>query len=166
MRSPIQIHLKPLDKTLLTIGWLGLILLWAIPFYYYAELPDMVPRHFGADGQPTANSKKMIVWLNPFITTLIFFGMLLLNRFPHIYNYPTAITAENAERQYTLATRMILSLNICIVWIMLFLSASSLQVAFGHKEGLGKFSVPLIVSVIFIPIIAYLFLSYKNTLSK
>jgi hypothetical protein len=44
--------------------------------------------------------------------------MTVLNRFPHIFNYTTTITEENALREYTRATRLVRYLKLTMVLIL------------------------------------------------
>lgn len=43
----------------------------------------------------------------PVTSAILFPGMSLVNRAPHIFNYPVRITSENALIQYTNAPRLI-----------------------------------------------------------
>lgn len=66
--------------------------------WYYDQLPDQIPIYFNS---PTKDANgfgsKSLLWMSPVICGIIVIGLYILNRFPHIFNYPVKITAENAE---------------------------------------------------------------------
>lgn len=132
----IAVRKEPVDLALERAGYIGLLLLFILPAYYFGSLPDQVPRHFGADGLPTAWSGKGIVWLLPVIGLITFVKIAILSYFPHIYNYPTTVTAENAERLYRLGSRMMRLLNTILVYIFLYITYGTIHTALGEQDGL------------------------------
>lgn len=116
-RPRINIELKPVDIITELIAILGLVLLIGLPMYFFDELPDSIPRHYGANGEPDGFSEKGIIWTLPIIGVLMYVGMFWLNKYPHIFNYPQEVTKENAKRIYTIGTRMIRTLNAIITCV-------------------------------------------------
>lgn len=86
----------------------------------------------------------------------------LSNRVPHIFNYPTEIKPENAERQYRMATRMIRTLNVIIVCTFLYTSYGTIQNALGHQVGLGKAFMPFFLIALFGTIVVFLIKAFKK----
>jgi len=142
-RPKIKIELEPIDKIIEWVGVLGLIILIGLPLYYYNELPETVPRHFGANGKPDAYSGKGIIWTLPVIGFAMYFGLIWLNKYPHIFNYPQKVTQENAKRLYATGKRMIRTLNTLITWIFAYITYSTIQVALGNQSGLGTWFLPI-----------------------
>jgi len=124
-KSQINILLEILTF-LLVAGAAGLI------GWYYNQLPDQIPIYFNS---PTKDANgfgsKSILWMSPIICGIIVIGLYILNRFPHIFNYPVKITAENAEYQYKLATQMLRVLNLIIGFLCLALTAASIANGLG-----------------------------------
>jgi hypothetical protein len=98
----------------------------------------------------------------PLVATVLFIGLTILNKFPHIFNYPTEITEDNALRQYTNATRLIRYLKVIIVVIFGLIAFETIRHANGQTEGLGIWFLPMTMGLIFIPLIYFLIKSTKT----
>ena len=150
MKHPKRtVRLEPVDKALNALGVIGLVLLLALPAYYYPSLPETIPRHFDAAGQPDAYSSKAVIWVLPAVGTLLFLGLQWLCRYPHTFNYNVPITEQNAEAQYRIATRMIRSLAAVITCTFAYIAYATIQVALGQQSGLGGFFTPVFLVVLF-----------------
>ena len=149
------------DKLVDLLGWLILIALWGWTFTHYSTLPDTIPTHFNASGEADGfGSKASIIGL-PVIATLLFIGVTVLNRYPHIFNYPTAITEDNALRLYTLATRMLRYLKLVLVLVFGGIEFMTIQNATGEEAGLGAWFLPLTLVLVFLPLIYFVFKSVQ-----
>lgn len=65
-------------------------------------------------------------------------GMTIVNRFPHLFNYPVKITKENAFRQYANASRMMRYLKFISVVILGVISFKTIPNAAGTSDELGE----------------------------
>ena len=128
----------------------------------YPSLPQEVPTHFNAAGQPDAWGGKSTILILPLVTIVFYVGLTVLNRFPYIFNYPVEITAENAERQYRLAKTLVTMLKTVITGAFLFIHIRTMDVAQAKATGLGLSFIFLILGGTFIPIIIYMILALKN----
>jgi uncharacterized membrane protein len=162
-RPKITLILTPSDKLVEVLGWLILLALWGLTISHYSSLPDTIPTHFNGAGEADGfGSKASIIGL-PVIETLLFFGLTVLNRYPHIFNYPTAITEDNALRLYTLATRMLRYLKLVLVLVFGGIEFMTIQHATGEASGLGVWFLPLTLVLIFIPLIYFVINSLKKS---
>jgi len=157
----IKFELNSTDKMLDILVLLGLIVLFAVPFYYYGNLPNEIPTHFNAAGKPDAYGNKTEIWLMPIIGLLLAMGMYYLNRLPHLFNYPVTITEENAAIQYSKATKLMRVINLIIVISFAYINYSTIQTAFGNANGLGNGFIILLLVGMFGAIFYYLFSSSK-----
>ena len=73
----------------------------------YVKLPDTIATHFDLAGEPDAWGSKSAIFIFPALAIGIYVLFTLIARQPHILNYPVQVTEENAEAQYTNATRML-----------------------------------------------------------
>lgn len=146
-RPKINIELEPIDRVIELIGFIALLILIGLPLYYYQKLPDTIPTHFGANGEPDGYSGKNMLWLMPILGTVMFVGMYWLNKVPHIFNYPQEVTQENAQRLYTMATRMIRSLNALMTSFFAYMTFSTIHTALGNSSGLGVWFAPVFIAV-------------------
>jgi len=117
-RPRMKIPLTTTDKAVEIIGWLGLLTLWALVISSYSNLPDTIPTHFNIAGKADGFGGRTNMLIIPLIATILFVGMTILNKFPHVFSYPTKITRENALRQYTGATRMVRYLKLILVILL------------------------------------------------
>ena len=148
-RPKFKIELTPVDKATELIGIIGLLILIALPIYFFDKVPDTIPRHFGANGEPDGFSGKGIIWTLPIIGIVMYVGMFWLNKYPHIFNYPQQVTKDNALRLYTIGTKMIRTLNAIITCVFAYITYSKIQTALGNQDGLGTWFTPVFMILIF-----------------
>ena len=161
-RPKIKLIPTSADKLMELLGWLILLLLWGWTFTHFSDLPDTITTHFNATGEADGfGSKASIIGL-PLIATLLFIGLTVLNRYPHILNYPTAITQDNALRLYTLATRMLRYLKLVLVLVFGGIELMTIQHATGKGAGLGVWFLPLTLVLIFLPLIYFVVKSVEK----
>ncbi|HTY08842.1 MAG TPA: DUF1648 domain-containing protein [Candidatus Edwardsbacteria bacterium] len=150
-----------LDAMLESAGWLALAALWGLAAYWYATLPAVVPTHFNGAGQVNAYGPKGTIFILPVVGSAMFAVMTLLNRFPHAFNYPVAITAANAPQQYLLATRLLRFLKLAIIAVFCALLAFIHRAAAGAAGGIPGWFLPLIIAACLLPTVWYLVASAK-----
>lgn len=150
--NKIKVELTLADKILEGVGWLTLAILCALTLWNYGGLPETIPIHFNASGQPNGYGSKETLLMFPVIGSVLFVGMTVLNKYPHVFNYPTNITADNALRLYTIATRMVRYVKFAVVLIFSIIVFKTLKTVEGSTEGLGSWFLPVTFGLIFIPI--------------
>jgi uncharacterized membrane protein len=156
-RPQINLSLSSFDKWIEVLGWLALLAIWILSIYQYFFLPDEIPIHFNLSGEPDNYGSKGFILSLPVIASLLFLGLTALNNYPHLFNYPSEITQENAEVQYRLATRLIRILKFSIVLIFLLLVVKVSLITNSDFVLLGPFLMPVILGLVFIPIGRYLY---------
>lgn len=162
-RPKIKLDLTTTDKTFEILGWVSILAIWILTITNYANLPDTIPIHYNGAGQADGFGGKGTILTLPLISTVLFVGMTILNRYPHTFNYPTNITADNALRQYTNATRMIRYLKFIIVVIFGLIALQTFRNVNGQTNGLGVWFLPLTLGLIFIPLTYFVVKSFKTT---
>ena len=150
-RPRIKIKHSRGDQSVELIGWLLLLCTWCFIMLVYPGLPATVPTHFNASGRADAYGSKSTLYLLPVISTLIFAGMTVLNKYPHIYNYPSVVTTENAYRLYSIATRVIRYLKTIVVAIFSSLTFQTYHIVKGGARELGTWFLPLSIFLLFLP---------------
>ena len=154
-RPKIKLIPTTADNLVDLLGWIMLLSIWALTTTHYSTLPDTIPTHFNAAGEADGfGSKASIIGL-PVIATLLFIGLTVLNRYPHSFNYPTAITQDNALRLYTLATRMLRYLKLVLVLVFGGIEFMTIQHATGKGAGLGVWFLPLTLVLVFLPLVYF-----------
>jgi hypothetical protein len=144
------------DSVLQFGGIFLIILIWVSAFSFYFRLPDIISVHFNLYGEMDRMGSKNHLILIPVIATFLFVLMTILLKYPESYNYPVKITAENAQKQYQRAIRLIRWLNISlglifnsVLWMM-FVSAQL------SSNKLILLLIPAVIFLSFIPLVMYL----------
>jgi uncharacterized membrane protein len=161
-RPRLNLELTQADKSVEIIGWLLIFAIWGLTILNYQNLPDTIPTHYNGAGVADGFGDKWMILTLPLVATVLFVGLTILNKFPHIFNYPTAITADNALRQYTNATRLIRYLKVIIAVIFGLIAFLTIRHANGQTDGLGILFLPLTMGLIFMPLIHFLIKSIKT----
>lgn len=97
--------------------------------YEWRNLPERIPMHFNGKGEIDGWGNKMSLIALPIIGIIVYTGLTLLSKVPHVYNYPTSITPQNAGAQYQNARLFITILKALIVILFAFIEWSIIQSA-------------------------------------
>lgn len=115
----------------------------------YPGLPEQIPVHFGADGQPDSWGNKSSLLVLSLLTLVLYAGLKVLEKFPHYYNYLTTITEANAAFQYLNARKMIGFLKTEIVLVFAYIQWGTIAVVKGSITGMGFWFLPVFLLVLF-----------------
>jgi len=160
-RPKIKLKLTKTDKILEIIGWVILFGMWIFTLTNYSELPEKIATHYNIFGEADSYGKKGTIFFLPILSTILFVGLTILTKYPHVYNnYPIEITKENAEFQYKNANRMMRLLKISVLIIFLIIAYQTIKNE--NLSELGFWFLPFVLIITFIPIIFF----YKNANKK
>lgn len=154
--------LSPFDNKLEMTSKIFLVLMWALTLYCFLKLPTIIPTHFNSSGQPDDYGNKLTLFILPILSTIIYFSLTQLNKYPHIFNYMTKITDDNAQKQYIIATRMLRILKLAILVIFSFIVLFTYLTTIAVTNGLGFWFLPLILGLLLIPTIISISQSFKK----
>ncbi len=154
-RPRITLEKELADRFLIISGFALVFLVWLLIIWQYGALPDTVPTHFNAQGEPDAYGSKFTILILGIIGTVVFIGLETLSHYPHSFNYPVNITPVNAEAQYRLATRFIRSLNLSMGLVFLMVVYLIIESAHGTTSVASAWLLPLILGLVFAPLIFY-----------
>ncbi len=159
MNNRPVIRIKPGRNDILPelIGWVFLLVTWVISIYGLIILPDQIALHFDLSGNVTRYGDKDTILFLPLITTVLLVGLTILNRYPHIFNYPYPITPMNAERQYRAATRLLRWLKVLIAALFLFISVAIFRTSFSDESHMPSWFFMFILILFFFPVIVYFY---------
>ena len=161
-RPRIKLQLKQTDKIIEIVGWISVVGIWALPLINYFDLPEIIPIHFNGAGKADGFGNKTHIFILPIISTLLFIGLTILNKHPHIFNYPSQITKENAVDQYTNATRMMRVLKLVIVLLFGLIVFKTIQNVNGHADWLGTWFLPFTIGLFIMLTLYFLMMSMKD----
>lgn len=136
-----------LDWILEVLGLVTLLSSVVFLIYHYGNLPDTIPRHFNAAGEPDGFSKKGIIWLLPLIAIGLYAGLIWLSRLLTQPRFLPNIPDEQIPSYLRLITRFIRWLKLIIVALFGYLMWGSIQVALGHTDTLSPWLLPVTIAV-------------------
>jgi hypothetical protein len=90
------------------------ILAWITYSALYGPNPltGRIPTHFGLDGAPNAWGDPKMLLMLPAMAAFLYALMTFAGRFPHAFNYPVRVTAQNRPRLQNIALNMIAFLTL------------------------------------------------------
>ncbi|MFN3952442.1 MAG: DUF1648 domain-containing protein [Thermaurantimonas sp.] len=159
IRPRLSVSMTSFDYLLEFIALVGLFCLFYFTFNFYTYSPDIIPVHFDLEGNADRYGSKTELILILVISSLLYTGISVLQKYPHLYNYPFEIRENNALYQYTLAVRLLRVLKVVIIWIFF-------TILYTVRSGTDSFSGILIVmyvGVFLTVMISYFILASKHT---
>lgn len=160
-RPILKIALTSADKLVETLGWVAVLAIWILTITNYSNLPHTIPIHFNASGEADGFGGKGMILTLPIVGSVLFIGMTILNKHPHLFNYPIKMTADQALDQYTNATKLVRYLKFSIVVIFGLIVLQTIRKVNGEADGLGEWFLPLTLGLIFIPMGYFIFKSFQ-----
>lgn len=148
------------------IAALLLLILFIYTFISWSSLPETIPVHFDAKGQPDGYGGRITIFFSPLLTLALFVLLTVLNRRPDIFNYAVRISPENAEYQYRLATRMLRLLKLSLVVLFSAITWSVVHSAQSGNSDYVMWVLPFALIITFLPIIYYFFQVFKRRPEK
>lgn len=157
-RPILRIKLSKTDYLLEAIAFSGLFAICLLSVVSYKSLPEHIPTHFGIDGKADDWGSNTNIFLLPGLTILLYLGMSLLTKYPHKFNYPVRVTAENALQIYTRGIRVIRILKVIIVFTFIIIDWTVCSGA--ENAQLPVWFLPTILAIpVLLPILFSVFLT-------
>ncbi len=119
------------------LGFAIVLLLFLIPYLYYDDLPDEIPRHFNRKGEVDGMASRNSIW-NLSIVGAAFFFLLELTAYflPVIVQYLDELDAKKNEYLH-LGILMLKMFNTLFVSIFLYVNYAKIMTATGRWNGIG-----------------------------
>ena len=127
----------------------------------WADLPVQIPVHFGWSGAPDAWGSKSSLISGLLVAGLIYAGLTLMRSYPHKYNYPWAITMENAEVQYRLACMLVAWLKLETISMFALIAWMQIRTASGAMSGLLRGPLVVLLVLLFATLGVYVYLGRR-----
>lgn len=154
-KTEVRVPLSALDWLTEAIALASLVGLGAMLLAYYPGLPETVPSHFGADGQPDRWSGRAILLLPAGVAFAVYLLLTVLSRFPQIYNYPFPIEPGTEQAHFAAARLLVIRLKTGIVLVFGYITWATIQTAHGGADGLGWWFLPVFLVLIFGAVAVY-----------
>ena len=154
---------SPLAAPLLAGAAVGVAVACGLGLFAWTSLPpDHIPSHFGPDGRADTWGGRSTLLIFPIMTLFLFGMMTLLTRSPATYNYPFAVTRDNARRQATLAMGLVAWLRFATIWLMTYLEYGVIAAARDESATLGVWFLPIVLLLIAAPVIGYFVAAWRG----
>lgn len=155
-RPILSIPRTPYETLLVALTVLGIVAVLIITVWGWLVLPTTIPTHFSISGTPDSYGGKGGLLVMPIFSICLAALLTFVSRFPHTYNYPWPITAENAPRQYYLARLLMRWLALDIVLMMCILQWLIIQAAQSNSASSILLVVPILVAALIVTIVLYM----------
>ncbi|MFJ8514034.1 DUF1648 domain-containing protein [Lysinibacillus xylanilyticus] len=122
-------------------------------FVMWGKLPEEIPGHFNGAGEVDRWGSKIELLILPFIGLFLWILLGLLEKVPHMHNYPARLNESNVEAFYLNSRKGLNETkNLCLI-LFAAISFQMIRIALGEAENIGWWFLPIVLIVIAIPII-------------
>ena len=157
----LVIDRSPQENILDMVAIVGIVLSFLIVIYHWQTLPEKIPTHFDFAGNVNRFSSKNTLWFFPLSSTFSFFLLKIVGRRPHTFNYPIAITPENAAVQYRLALTMMYWLRAEMIWLFTLIQWQIVVAANSPTYGFNTLVTLLPLVIVFCTVGIYFWSAWK-----
>ncbi|MBM7583770.1 putative membrane protein [Bacillus pakistanensis] len=134
-KSVIEKSIDIMSLALLLISIVYVLMVWS-------SLPSEIPIHFNIKGEVDRWGGKEGIWFLPAIGVFIWLSLTILEKYPHKYNYLN-LTLQNAKKQYLNARLLVNVLKGECVFVFVFFTWQSVNIANGNNIGIGIWELPI-----------------------
>jgi hypothetical protein len=151
-RPRIKIRLTALDYMLEITALLSVLAIIVLYIIYRIKAPEIVPIHYNIRGEVDGYGSADTLIMLPILSILTYVGMTILNKYPHIFNFPTVVTEQNALRLYKIATRTVRWLKLLVCLLYADSVWSEIKIITNQTSKLGGITWILIACIAIYPI--------------
>ncbi|MFJ8237045.1 DUF1648 domain-containing protein [Ureibacillus sp. NPDC094379] len=153
MKLPYRpIIIIPKTKLEKVADWIGISLFLIAIFYIIMQcgnIPNEVPGHFNSKGEVDRWGTKFEILILPVIGAFLFALLSLLEKAPHMHNYPKRINESNVEQFYLTSRKMLNMIKNISLLMFAFLMVQIVRVSLGEINSIGVWFLPVILIIIF-----------------
>ena len=117
----------------------------ALIFVLWGEIPDEIPGHFNGLGEVDRWGSKFELFILPCIGLFLWIMMSLLEKAPHMHNYPARLNESNVEKFYLNSRKALNEIkNVCLIMFAILIF-QIIKVSLGKLQSLGWWFTPLLI---------------------
>jgi uncharacterized membrane protein len=163
MRKPIKkfevlslkVPFSLMEKITAGISILMVVGLIAATILLFPRMPQQIPTHFDASGQADKFGSKLLLLIVPAMAVVICAYMLSLGFSSKFYN-SARNAPETIRQQFILVRKLVLSMNLVIALLMIYIQSSVFSIAANLIHDLGILPLVIFVIMIFTPLLVFL----------
>ncbi|ATP39958.1 hypothetical protein CSE16_07785 [Solibacillus sp. R5-41] len=136
-RPVLHIEKSNSERVANIIGYASLVAMVLYLLLKWSSLPAQVAAHFNAAGEVDRWGSKYELLILPVIAILITFFMELIERYPHVHNYPERLCEANVHAFYLNSRQMLNYMKNIINMLFAFLVYESIEISVSDDIALG-----------------------------
>lgn len=157
----LKIPMTKWEKLFNIIGVTCFLIAIGYLIFQLPHMPDKIAAHFNGKGEVDRWGSKYELLILPFIGFFILMLISLMEKAPHMYNYPKRLNESNAEAFY-LNSRMTANFLKNFILVMFsYILFQTIEIALGKADSLNFWFLPVMGIVIVGTIIITLYRSSK-----
>lgn len=130
-------------------------------FIMWGKIPEEVPGHFNGAGEVDRWGTKIELFILPFIGVFLWILLSLLEKAPHMHNFPARLNENNVKAFYLNSRKTLNEIkNLCLI-IFAVISFQMVRIAIGEVETIGWWLLPIVLIGTAIPIIKGIVATFK-----
>ena len=163
-KSPAPVPYGRTDKMLELVGIFALVFMIGMPVMYYADLPDIIPRHYGFDGQPDGEGSKTVIWWIMLIGVLMYTALFVLERFIRKSKkiQHDEISYE-LEGQREIMVQWLQFVRLFLTCLFAYMIYTLIHTSIGQIDGFNPFFVPIVIGVILGSTLYFIYMAIQNS---
>lgn len=140
------------------LDFFGLVVLAVLAWFtYYAlngpdPLPQRIPTHFGADGQPNAWGPPGSLWLLPIVGAGLYLIISVVALFPASFNFPMRTTPASRPRLEALTLQMMAWVKLELCCLLLTIQWLIIQSARHGNAAMSPAIMPVFLGLVFVTV--------------
>lgn len=146
-RPKIKVPMTSFDYVIELISITLLVLMWYYVISQYFDLPDTIASHFNGKGEADGYGSKAMLWFLPGLSTVMYVGLLMLTKYPHLHNYMVNITEDNALKNYRFSVRVLRVVNFLCVLMFAYIVYKMIEGAKNNHSSLGIGFVSIVIAI-------------------
>jgi uncharacterized membrane protein len=124
-------------------------------------LPQRIPTHFTAAGQPNAWGPPSSLWLLLIVAMGLYLLISVAALFPASFNFPVRSTALNRPRLEALTVRMMASVKAELACLFLYIQWSIIESARHGNTALSPAIMPLFLVAVFVTVAVHALAGFR-----
>ncbi len=128
----------------------------------WSGIPWTIATHFNAQGEPDGYGSKWTLLLMIVLLIIMTIGLMVVAKYPKLFNYMVKITDENREIQQTHAIRLLKVLMLEMTVIFGFVQWGIVSSAVNERQAFPNTTLIGLMVVIFLTIGIYFYRSIRD----
>ncbi|PRR81877.1 DUF1648 domain-containing protein [Clostridium vincentii] len=122
-----------------------LLIIWMIIFIctQWNKLPDQIPAHYNAMGEPNRWGDKIEIIIAPIISILLYATITIASFFPKTWNVPVRVTDSNKEVVYRYTRNLLILIKVEVIGMFFYTTYYT-----ATSQSLSAYSMPVLLFII------------------